>query len=246
MAAGIVYHNITTATGVTFALACWVPDTASPDVGAIPVSLPVNLSGVPLWRAEDAGHTSGDHGVPILGVRNDTPGALAGTDLDYAPLQFDPLGNARVSVPRLVKVSANFTCPNNTSHAANDNISDNSTAGSVTKLSWAIPHGAGIIRRVRVKKSDQTVATPILQVFLWDTTFTVASGDDAAFSQPLTDSIGAESVNATNAGTDDAVGWTNCDIPFIAATLYGLIKTLSTFTVGASEVFTVDLWYDPR
>ena len=45
MAAGIVYHNITTAAGVTFSLACWVPDTASPNVGAIPVSMPIKSDG---------------------------------------------------------------------------------------------------------------------------------------------------------------------------------------------------------
>ena len=34
--------------------------------------------------AEDAAHTTGDLGIMILGVRNDTPNvALAGTDLDY-------------------------------------------------------------------------------------------------------------------------------------------------------------------
>lgn len=45
MAAGIVYHNITTSTGVTFAIACWVPNTATPDVGVIPVSLPIKSDG---------------------------------------------------------------------------------------------------------------------------------------------------------------------------------------------------------
>lgn len=38
MAAGIVFHNITTASGVTFSIACWVPNTAAPDVGAVAVS----------------------------------------------------------------------------------------------------------------------------------------------------------------------------------------------------------------
>ena len=147
--------------------------------------------------------------------------------------------------PVTTKVSTNFTCPNNTSHVANDNISDNSTAGSVTKLSFAVAAGKGMITRIRVKKSDQTVATPTIRVWLWDTTFTVASGDDAAFSQPLTDALGFVDVAVTTAGTDDAVGWTNCAIPFVAGTVFGLLQTLSTFTVGASEVFTVDLWYTP-
>lgn len=38
MAAGLVSHNITTASGVTFAVVSWVPDTAAPDVGAVPVA----------------------------------------------------------------------------------------------------------------------------------------------------------------------------------------------------------------
>jgi hypothetical protein len=38
MAAGLVSHNITTATGVTFAVVSWVPDTSAPDVGAVPVA----------------------------------------------------------------------------------------------------------------------------------------------------------------------------------------------------------------
>jgi hypothetical protein len=37
MAAGLVSHNITTATGVTFAVVSWVPDTTAPDVGAVPI-----------------------------------------------------------------------------------------------------------------------------------------------------------------------------------------------------------------
>lgn len=46
---------------------------------------------------EDTAHSSGDYGMAILGVRNDTPGSLAGTDGDYAPIQFDASGNLRVS-----------------------------------------------------------------------------------------------------------------------------------------------------
>jgi hypothetical protein len=49
-----------------------------------------------LGKAEDAGHTSGDVGVMALVVRNDTRGTLAGTDLDYAPLQLNASGDLRV------------------------------------------------------------------------------------------------------------------------------------------------------
>jgi hypothetical protein len=51
-------------------------------------------------HAEDTAHTTGDVGVQALAVRNDTPGSLAGTDGDYAPLQVDSAGRlATVAVP---------------------------------------------------------------------------------------------------------------------------------------------------
>lgn len=46
MAAGLVSHSITTASGVTFAVKSWVPDTSAPDVGAIPVHLEVTSGGL--------------------------------------------------------------------------------------------------------------------------------------------------------------------------------------------------------
>lgn len=195
-------------------------------------------------KLEDVAFAGGDGGIPAMAVQTASPANTA-ADGDYAMLQMEK-GKLWVKTPVLVKVNATFTHADNTSHVANDNISDNGTAGSVTKLSWSIPEGAGVIRRVRIKKSDQTVATPTLRLWIWDTTFTVASGDNAAFSQPLIDTVGQVDVAVTNAGTDDAVGWTSCDVPFVAGTLYGLLQTLTTYTPGASEVYNVDLWYDPR
>lgn len=49
-----------------------------------------------LAKAEDAAHTSGDQGVMMLAVRNDTPAALAGTTLDYIPLTTDSVGRLHV------------------------------------------------------------------------------------------------------------------------------------------------------
>lgn len=47
-------------------------------------------------QREDTAHTSGDLGEMMLGVRNDTPGTLAGTSGDYAPVQLDSEGMLRV------------------------------------------------------------------------------------------------------------------------------------------------------
>jgi len=45
-----------------------------------------------LGKAEDAVHTSGDVGVMMLGVRNDTASSLSGTDGDYTPPTFNSVG----------------------------------------------------------------------------------------------------------------------------------------------------------
>lgn len=52
-----------------------------------------------LGKAEDAAHTSGDVGVEMLAVRQDTAAALAGTDGDYAPLEVDANGRLHVIEP---------------------------------------------------------------------------------------------------------------------------------------------------
>lgn len=45
---------------------------------------------------EDSGHTSGDRGQFILGVRHDADTSLVDTDGDYAPLQLDEQGRLKV------------------------------------------------------------------------------------------------------------------------------------------------------
>jgi hypothetical protein len=51
-----------------------------------------------LGKAEDAGHSPGDVGVMALAVRQDANNSLAGTDLDYAPLQVDATGSLKVAI----------------------------------------------------------------------------------------------------------------------------------------------------
>jgi hypothetical protein len=50
-----------------------------------------------LGKAEDAAHSSGDTGVMVLAVRNDTPStALSGTNGDYTPIATDSAGRVYV------------------------------------------------------------------------------------------------------------------------------------------------------
>ncbi len=47
---------------------------------------------------EDSAHVSGDPGFQVLGVRNSTLGAIAGTDLDYSPFATDIAGRVAVNL----------------------------------------------------------------------------------------------------------------------------------------------------
>lgn len=54
-------------------------------------------SAVRLGALEDSGHTTGDAGIPVWGVRNDSGAtAFSGTDLDYTPIGVDSRGRVLV------------------------------------------------------------------------------------------------------------------------------------------------------
>lgn len=66
MAAGIVYHNITTATGVTYQVGVWVPDTSAPDLGGIPIHALFGTGGTELALATAALQTSANTKLDTL------------------------------------------------------------------------------------------------------------------------------------------------------------------------------------
>ncbi len=67
------------------------------DIGDVDVtSIVPGTAATNLGKAEDAAHNSGDTGVMMLAVRQDTQAAFSGTDGDYEPLQTDAQGNLRI------------------------------------------------------------------------------------------------------------------------------------------------------
>lgn len=145
-------------------------------------------------------------------------------------------------------VSDNFNRPANTTpYSVDDAVSDNATAGSVTPLSWTLPYTAGRATDIKIRKSDQTVATPTLRLYLFSASPTVAAGDNESWttSPPtLANCLGFVDVDVTEAGSDDAVGFAQCSIPLDGLTskvVYGLLRTLSAFTPASAETFTVDI-----
>lgn len=141
--------------------------------------------------------------------------------------------------------SSTVTRPaNTTAYAINDLVANNATAGSVTPLSFTISPSAAVIRRLRVKFSDETVAVPpTIRVWLFDASPTVTNGDNGVFAATLTNSIGYVDVDLANVGSDDIVGWASTDIPVTVGTCYGLLQTLTAFTpINNSSTLTVTIW----
>jgi hypothetical protein len=71
------------------------------DIGDVDVTSVLPGSGATnLGKAEDAGHSTGDTGVYVLGVRNDTPNtALTSTDADYGSISLYRTGAVRTAIP---------------------------------------------------------------------------------------------------------------------------------------------------
>ena len=94
-ASGRVHANVGSIIGVTAA-------GQAEMAASIPVTIANNQDFV---KAEDAGHSTGDKGIPALAVRKDTAAALAGTDADYTPLISDASGRLHANVGDLVGIT---------------------------------------------------------------------------------------------------------------------------------------------
>lgn len=181
---------------------------------------------------------------PVLGADGTGVDAIGGAGATTTGTQRVVLANDQTW--GTTKVSANFTRPANTTvYAAGDIISaTTSTSPDLgPALSFSMPVGSGVIRRVRIRKSDQTVVSPTITLWLYEATLVPTVGDNSAFTSPMQDCIGSVDVDVTTGGTDDAVGWEACDIPFSGSTIYAQLETQTAFSPATGEVFTVDLWY---
>ncbi len=118
---------------------------------AIGTSVVPGTGATNLGKAEDAGHTTGDVGVMILGVRNDAGTALATTDLDYIPLSMDANGALRVTGggggTQYVGDAAATATPTGTmamglaNSAAPSDVSANNDAVAL----WALRNGSQVV-----------------------------------------------------------------------------------------------------
>lgn len=109
-----------------------------------------------LGKAEDAGHTTGDVGVMVLGVRNDADADLAGNDLDYIPVSADAAGNqnirSRRDLTRIAVTSAGLTIAT-TAYVTGDQVGTQFTFANAARKSG----GTGMIVGVTLINAHLTL-----------------------------------------------------------------------------------------
>lgn len=151
------------------------------------------------------------------------------------------------------KLKASFTRPNNaTDYADNDLVANNTSAGSVTPMEFHVGPNGGRVVAIRIEKSDGSDVTAAdFSIRLFDSSPTVANGDNGAISHNVSGHLKTVDVGAMVAGTDDAYvmihlgetgfeGGAYCAGPIV----YGLLEANAAYVPAALEVFTVYLYVE--
>lgn len=174
-----------------------------------------------LGKAEDAGHTTGDTGVMVLGVRNDANAAISGTDLDYTPLSTDSAGNANVQARRdLVRVATTSggLTTSVTAYTAGDQVGTQFTMAGCSRASG----GTGTI-----------VGCALINAHLTLTGAEVIGAYDVVITRS----------SITLAGDNAVYAISDAD----ACNVVGLIQLAGSFDIGnnrISQMFNLAIPYD--
>jgi hypothetical protein len=163
---------------------------------------------------------------------------------------------AVASLP-IVTPTANFTRPSDTTqYASGDLVANNTTAGSVTPLSWATAArttaGSGQVLRARLTKSTASATAATFRLHLYAASPTCTNGDNGVWLTTQSGYLGSFDLDASSTSgrtfSDPAlevigVPTAGSQVNFVATatTIYGLVEARSTYTPASAEVFTVIL-----
>jgi hypothetical protein len=148
-----------------------------------------------------------------------------------------------------VAVEATFARPaDTTAYASGDLVANNTTAGSVTAMSFTVSRAAaaGItVAGVRIRKTSTGVQNAAFRLHLYSTSPTVTNGDNGAWlSNQAAAYLGSVDVTMDKAFSDGACGYTPCSIPHRIASgsaIFGLLEARGAYTPVSAETFGVQL-----
>jgi hypothetical protein len=153
----------------------------------------------------------------------------------------------------ILKKSASFTRPNDTTAYADTDLVANSTAaGSVSPLTFGVNANGFRIVGARINKSDETdVALATFTLHLFESSPTVANGDNGALSHNLSGYLGSIAFPIMTATTDEGKTQVNLGSTALpggiygsSQVIYGLLEAKAAYVPAALEVFTVTLWVE--
>lgn len=172
-----------------------------------------------------------------------------------------PAGEAHIGEVggRLLRVSAEFTRPaDTTAYTAGDVVSDSTSASTLITLSNAVRVNAGSGYIVRASlTTDRKSITPRFRVHLFNATGATVSADNAAYREVYADAsrrlgyfdLPAMLTPADTANSDMSRSLDNSiRFPFVAAagttSLFALLETLDAFTPASGQKFLLTLVVD--
>lgn len=191
-----------------------------------------------LGKAEDAGHTTGDTGVMLLGVANTAAAGLSGTTLDYTPISTTLAGDvntmARRGTVRVSVASAGLTTAS-TAYIAGDQVGAQFTIAGCSRASG----GTGRIRSVSLISAADIIGA-------YDVVITRASislaADNAAYAISDADALNVVALvqlaGAFDLGANRIAQAFNLDIPYDCSggtSLYAGLITRVGHTFFAAE-----------
>jgi hypothetical protein len=210
------------------------------DIGDVDVTSVIPGTGATnLGKAEDAGHTTGDVGVMILGVRNDA-NASFGADLDYTPITTDSGGNQNVrSRKDLVRVTVQSGGLTTTAsaYAVGDQVGTQFTIAGCARESG----GSGMIVGVALVQGNTIESIGAMDVMFTDSSITLAA-DNAAYAISDADALKivgmAQLSGAYDIGNNRLAQAYNLAIPYVCSGGTSLYASLITRTAIAATPFT--------
>ena len=221
---------------------------ADPATGALPVAI-ASGGGDASAAKQDVGNAS------LASIDGKTPTLVSGRQpvvLQTAlPAGTNVIGQTGY---KLVKVSANFTRPaDTTAYAVGDAVTNSTSSPTVFQLdlgALGAVAGQGIeIRKLAVVSSAKQATLPLFNVYLNNATFT-ATNDNAALDIPDATMEQGGSWFACDVqnftASNSRVAYVNIASPMVLAAadtkLYGIIQAANAYTPVSGEKFTIVAW----
>jgi hypothetical protein len=165
-----------------------------------------------VFKAEDSGHTSGDFGLQVLTVRQDTAAALGGTDADYQPLITD--ANGRLHVIAALAASQTLatvtTVGTVTTVSTVTAVTTVSTVTNVATIGTSVTPGTGAAHLGKAEDAAHASGdTGVFVLAVRSDTAAATGQTDGDYTALVTDSSGRLHVNVGNTVTVGSHAVTN-------------------------------------